>query len=502
MAKNIGKIVQIIGPVVDVSFEQEGNLPNILDALEIKRADGSTLVCEVEQHIGEKTVRAIAMDSTDGLSRGVEVTATGAPIKMPVGEQINGRLMNVTGDTIDGIGLLPKENGYPIHRAAPTYDQLSTESEVLFTGIKVIDLIEPYTKGGKIGLFGGAGVGKTVLIQELINNIAIGYSGISVFAGVGERTREGNDLLREMIEAGIVDYGEEFKKSMEEGGWDLSKVDKNALKNSKLAMVFGQMNEPPGARARVALSGLSVAESYRDGDGSGKGRDILFFIDNIFRFTQAGSEVSALLGRMPSAVGYQPTLATEMGNMQERITSTKNGSITSVQAVYVPADDLTDPAPATTFAHLDATTVLSRKISELGIYPAVDPLESTSRILTAEVVGKAHYETAQRVKQLLQRNKELQDIISILGMDELSEEDKLVVHRARRVQRFLSQPFHVAEAFTGLKGVFVKIEDTIKGFNMIMDGEVDQYPEAAFNLVGTIEDAIAKGEKMLAEAKK
>ena len=502
MAKNIGKIVQIIGPVVDVSFEQEGNLPNILDALEIKRADGSTLVCEVEQHIGEKTVRAIAMDSTDGLSRGVEVVATGAPIKMPVGEQINGRLMNVTGDTIDGIGALPKENGYPIHRAAPTYDQLSTESEVLFTGIKVIDLIEPYTKGGKSGLFGGAGVGKTVLIQELINNIAIGYSGISVFAGVGERTREGNDLLREMIEAGIVDYGEEFKKSMEEGGWDLSKVDTEALKNSKLAMVFGQMNEPPGARARVALSGLSVAESYRDGDGSGKGRDILFFIDNIFRFTQAGSEVSALLGRMPSAVGYQPTLATEMGNMQERITSTKNGSITSVQAVYVPADDLTDPAPATTFAHLDATTVLSRKISELGIYPAVDPLDSTSRILTEEVVGKAHYETAQRVKQLLQRNKELQDIISILGMDELSEEDKLVVHRARRVQRFLSQPFHVAEAFTGLKGVFVKIEDTIKGFNMIMDGEVDQYPEAAFNLVGTIEDAIAKGEKMLAEAKK
>ncbi len=501
MAGNIGKIVQIIGPVVDVSFE-EGNMPNILDALEIKRQDGTTLVCEVEQHIGEKTVRAIAMDSTDGLSRGVEVEATGAPIKMPIGDQIKGRLMNVTGNTIDGIGQLPKENGYPIHRPAPTYDQLSTDSEVLFTGIKVIDLIEPYTKGGKIGLFGGAGVGKTVLIQELINNIAIGYSGISVFAGVGERTREGNDLLREMIEAGIVDYGEEFKKSMEEGGWDLSKVDQEALKNSKLAMVFGQMNEPPGARARVALSGLSVAESFRDGDGTGKGRDILFFIDNIFRFTQAGSEVSALLGRMPSAVGYQPTLATEMGNMQERITSTKNGSITSVQAVYVPADDLTDPAPATTFAHLDATTVLSRKISELGIYPAVDPLESTSRILTEEVVGKAHYDTAQRVKQLLQRNKELQDIISILGMDELSEEDKLVVHRARRVQRFLSQPFHVAEAFTGLKGVFVKIEDTIKGFNMIMDGEVDQYPEAAFNLVGTIEDAIAKGEKMLAEAKK
>ncbi|MCQ2375806.1 MAG: F0F1 ATP synthase subunit beta [Salinivirgaceae bacterium] len=502
MAKNIGKIVQIIGPVVDVSFEQEGSeLPNILDALEIKRNDGTTLVCEVEQHVGEKTVRAIAMDTTDGLSRGMEVVATGSPIKMPVGEQINGRLMNVTGDTIDGIGLLPKENGYPIHRPAPTLDQLSTESEVLFTGIKVIDLIEPYAKGGKIGLFGGAGVGKTVLIQELINNIAIGYSGLSVFAGVGERTREGNDLLREMIEAGIVDYGKEFKESMEAGGWDLSKVDPEALKNSKLAMVFGQMNEPPGARARVALSGLSVAESFRDGDGTGKGRDILFFIDNIFRFTQAGSEVSALLGRMPSAVGYQPTLATEMGNMQERITSTKNGSITSVQAVYVPADDLTDPAPATTFAHLDATTVLSRKIAELGIYPAVDPLESTSRILTPDVVGKTHYETAQRVKQLLQRNKELQDIISILGMDELSEEDKKVVHRARRVQRFLSQPFHVAEPFTGLKGAFVKIEDTIRGFNMIMDGEVDQYPEAAFNLVGTIEEAIAKGEKMLAEAK-
>jgi F-type H+/Na+-transporting ATPase subunit beta len=502
MAKNIGKIIQIIGPVVDVCFEHEGTvLPNILDALEIKRHDGSTLVCEVELHIGEKTVRAIAMDSTDGLSRGVEVISTGSPIRMPVGDQIKGRLMNVTGDTIDGIGSLPKENGYVIHRDAPKLDQLSTESEVLFTGIKVIDLIEPYAKGGKIGLFGGAGVGKTVLIQELINNIAVGYSGISVFAGVGERTREGNDLLREMIESGIVDYGHAFKESMEAGGWDLSKVDMNALQNSKLSMVFGQMNEPPGARARVALSGLSVAESYRDGDGKGKGRDILFFIDNIFRFTQAGSEVSALLGRMPSAVGYQPTLATEMGNMQERITPTKNGEITSVQAVYVPADDLTDPAPATTFAHLDATTVLSRKISELGIYPAVDPLDSTSRILTVEVVGKAHYDTAQRVKMLLQRNKELQDIISILGMDELSEEDKLVVHRARRVQRFLSQPFHVAEAFTGLKGEFVRIEDTIKGFNMIMDGEVDKYPEAAFNLVGTIEQAIAKGEKMLAEAK-
>jgi F-type H+-transporting ATPase subunit beta len=502
MAKNIGKIVQIIGPVVDVSFELEGSeLPNILDALEITRKDGSVLVCEVEQHIGENTVRAIAMESTDGLSRGIEVVATGSPIKMPVGDQIKGRLMNVIGDTIDGIGQLPKENGYTIHRQPPEYKDLSTETEVLFTGIKVIDLIEPYAKGGKIGLFGGAGVGKTVLIQELINNIAVGYSGISVFAGVGERTREGNDLLREMIEAGIVDYGEEFKKSMEEGGWDLSKVDMNALQNSKLSMVFGQMNEPPGARARVALSGLSVAESYRDGDGKGKGKDILFFIDNIFRFTQAGSEVSALLGRMPSAVGYQPTLATEMGNMQERITSTKHGSITSVQAVYVPADDLTDPAPATTFAHLDATTVLSRKIAELGIYPAVDPLDSTSRILSEEVVGKEHYKTAQRVINTLQRYKELQDIISILGMDELSDEDKLIVHRARRVQRFLSQPFHVAEAFTGLKGEFVSIEDTIKGFNMILDGEVDEYPEAAFNLVGTIEQAIEKGKKLIAESK-
>jgi F-type H+-transporting ATPase subunit beta len=503
MATNVGKIIQIIGPVLDVSFEQEGSaLPNILDALEITRKDGSVLVCEVEQHIGENTVRAIAMESTDGLHRGVEVKATGSPIKMPVGDHIKGRLMNVTGDTIDGIGPLSKEGGYPIHRLAPEFKELSTETEVLFTGIKVIDLIEPYAKGGKIGLFGGAGVGKTVLIQELINNIAIGYAGISVFAGVGERTREGNDLLREMIEAGIVDYGEAFRHSMESGGWDLSKVDMNALQNSKLSMVFGQMNEPPGARARVALSGLSVAESYRDGDGKGAGKDILFFIDNIFRFTQAGSEVSALLGRMPSAVGYQPTLATEMGNMQERITSTKTGSITSVQAVYVPADDLTDPAPATTFAHLDATTVLSRKIAELGIYPAVDPLDSTSRILSAEIVGKAHYQTAQRVINTLQRYKELQDIISILGMDELSEDDKLVVHRARRVQRFLSQPFHVAEAFTGMKGEFVPIEETIKGFNMILDGEVDQYPEAAFNLVGTIEQAIAKGEKLMAASKK
>ncbi len=372
----------------------------------------------------------------------------------------------------------------------------------MFTGIKVIDLIEPYSKGGKIGLFGGAGVGKTVLILELINNIAKAYSGLSVFAGVGERTREGNDLLREMLESGVIDYGPEFVQDMLKGGWDLTKVDHKRLRDSKLALVFGQMNEPPGARARVALSGLALAEYFRDGDEQTGGRDILFFMDNIFRFTQAGSEVSALLGRMPSAVGYQPTLATEMGAMQERITSTKRGSITSVQAVYVPADDLTDPAPATTFSHLDATTVLSRKIAEIGIYPAVAPLESTSRILTPEIVGKDHYETAQRVKEILQRYNELLDIIAILGMDELSEEDKLLVHRARRIQRFLSQPFHVAEQFTGRPGAFVPIEDTIKGFKMIMNGDVDKYPEAAFNLVGPIEEAIEKGEKMLADARK
>jgi F-type H+/Na+-transporting ATPase subunit beta len=496
-----GKIAQVIGPVIDVSFDQnDGKLPNILDALVVTRANGQKVILECQKHVGEDTVRTIAMDSTDGLSRGMEVVATGSPIRMPIGEQIRGRLFNVVGEAIDGIGTVSNAGGYTIHRQPPRFEDLSTASEVLFTGIKVIDLIEPYSKGGKIGLFGGAGVGKTVLIMELINNIAKGYSGFSVFAGVGERTREGNDLLREMIESGVIKYGEAFKHDMEKGGWDLSKVDMNELAKSQATLVFGQMNEPPGARARVALSGLTLAEYYRDGDEKSGGRDILFFIDNIFRFTQAGSEVSALLGRMPSAVGYQPTLATEMGAMQERITSTKRGSITSVQAVYVPADDLTDPAPATTFAHLDATTVLSRKIAELGIYPAVDPLDSTSRILTAAVVGDEHYNTAQRVKSTLQRYKELQDIIAILGMDELSEEDKLVVSRARRVQRFLSQPFHVAEQFTGLKGVFVTIEDTIKGFNMIMDGEVDEYPEAAFNLVGTIEDAIEKGKKMLAEA--
>ncbi|WP_200975731.1 F0F1 ATP synthase subunit beta [Echinicola sp. 20G] len=498
---NTGKITQVIGPVVDISFEG-GKLPNILDALEITKENGQKVVLEVQQHLGEDRVRTIAMDSSEGLVRGMAAVDMGAPISVPTGEGIKGRLFNVVGEPIDGLPKVDSANRLPIHRHAPKFEDLSTSTEVLYTGIKVIDLIEPYAKGGKIGLFGGAGVGKTVLIQELINNIAKAYSGLSVFAGVGERTREGNDLLREMIESGIVTYGDDFVESLEnEGGWDLSKVDIEKLKDSKATFVFGQMNEPPGARARVALTGLTLAEYYRDGEGDGAGKDILFFIDNIFRFTQAGSEVSALLGRMPSAVGYQPTLATEMGAMQERITSTKHGSITSVQAVYVPADDLTDPAPATTFAHLDATTVLSRKIAELGIYPAVDPLDSTSRILEPGILGDEHYDCATRVKELLQRYKELQDIIAILGMEELSEEDKLVVHRARRVQRFLSQPFHVAEQFTGLKGVLVDIKDTIKGFTMIMDGELDHLPEAAFNLVGNIDDAIAKGEKMLAEVK-
>jgi len=498
---NKGKVTQIIGPVVDVSFEDDAHLPQILNALEVERPDGSKLVLEVQNHLGEDRVRTIAMDSTEGLQRGADVIDTGEAISMPVGDDTKGRLFNVVGQAIDGIPQPSGKSKLPIHRQAPKFEELSSSTEVLYTGIKVIDLIEPYAKGGKVGLFGGAGVGKTVLIQELINNIAKAYSGLSVFAGVGERTREGNDLLREMLESGIVTYGDDFLKSMEEGDWDLDKVDQEKIKDSKATFVFGQMNEPPGARARVALSGLTLAENFRDGDGTGKGKDILFFIDNIFRFTQAGSEVSALLGRMPSAVGYQPTLATEMGAMQERITSTKRGSITSVQAVYVPADDLTDPAPATTFSHLDAQTVLSRKISELGIYPAVDPLDSNSRIMTADILGKEHYDTAQRVKLTLQRYKELQDIIAILGMDELSEEDRLLVARARRVQRFLSQPFFVAEQFTGLPGVFVDIKDTIKGFNEIMDGKHDHLPEAAFNLVGTIEDAVEKGEKLLAQAK-
>ena len=506
MSNLSGRISQIIGPVVDVWFDLSGEevsrqLPRIHDALVIRKKDGRTLITEVQQHIGEDTVRTVAMDSTDGLQRGMEVINTGKPITMPVGEQIRGRVMNVVGDCIDGMKPLDMAGAFPIHREPPKFEDLKTSQEVLFTGIKVIDLLEPYLKGGKIGLFGGAGVGKTVLIKELINNIAKKHNGFSVFAGVGERTREGNDLLREMIESGVIRYGDEFLKSMEEGHWDLSKVDYNEVPKSQVAMVFGQMNEPPGARSSVALSGLTLAESFRDSKGTDGPKDILFFIDNIFRFTQAGSEVSALLGRMPSAVGYQPTLATEMRQMQERITSTNYGSITSVQAVYVPADDLTDPAPATTFTHLDATTVLSRKITELGIYPAVDPLESTSRILDPNIVGQEHYDTAQRVKQILQKNKELQDIISILGMDELSDEDKLTVNRARRVQRFLSQPFAVAEQFTGVPGVMVSIEDTIKGFNMILDGEVDYLPEQAFLNVGTIEEAIKKGEAILASVK-
>jgi len=481
--------------------KDEVKLPAIHDALSIDRGNGKELIVEIQQHIGENTVRTVAMDSTDGLRRGLKAVAMGTAISMPIGDQVKGRLMNVIGDSIDGMKSLDKKGAYPIHREPPKFEDLTTSQEILSTGIKVIDLLEPYSKGGKIGLFGGAGVGKTVLIMELINNIAKGHNGFSVFAGVGERTREGNDLLREMIDSGVIRYGEEFKKSMEEGDWDLSKIDYSEVEKSQATLVFGQMNEPPGARSSVALSGLTVAESFRDGGGEG-GRDILFFIDNIFRFTQAGSEVSALLGRMPSAVGYQPTLATEMGIMQERITSTKNGSITSVQAVYVPADDLTDPAPATTFSHLDATTVLSRKISELGIFPAVDPLESTSRILDPLVVGEDHYNTAQRVKQILQRNKELQDIISILGMEELSEEDRLVVNRARKVQRFLSQPFYMAAQFTGIPGVMVPIAETIRGFKMILDGDLDYLPEMAFLSVGTIDDAIAKGQKLIEQSKK
>ena len=496
MSENIGYISQVIGPVVDVSYEKaEHSIPKIYDALKINRSDGKMLVVEVQQHIGEDTVRTVAMDSTDGISRGMKVKSLGMPISMPVGNQVKGRLLNVIGDPIDGMKPLDKTGAEPIHRNPPKFEDLATSNEILFTGIKVIDLLAPYLKGGKIGLFGGAGVGKTVVIMELINNIAKKHNGFSVFAGVGERTREGNDLLREMIESGVIRYGKEFKEGMERGDWDLSKVDYEELAKSQATLVFGQMNEPPGARSSVALSGLTIAESFRDNSGD-SGSDILFFMDNIFRFTQAGSEVSALLGRMPSAVGYQPTLASEMGIMQERIASTKNGSITSVQAVYVPADDLTDPAPATTFTFLDATTVLDRKISELGIYPAVDPLNSTSRILDPNITGVEHYNTAQRVKQLLQRFKELQDIIAILGMEELSDEDKLVVNRARRVQRFLSQPFFMAEAFTNTPGVMVSIDDTIKGFNMIMDGEVDHLPEQAFLNVGTIEDAIAKAEKM------
>ncbi|XZQ51034.1 MAG: F0F1 ATP synthase subunit beta [Candidatus Karelsulcia muelleri] len=488
-----GKIRQIRGPVIDVSFENESSLPNLYDSLEVFNKEKKKIILEVQQHIGDCTVRCISMDITDGLKRGQDVISLGTTISMPVGEEINGRVFNVVGDTIDGLGPLKKSKRLSIHRDPPKFEELSTNLNILYTGIKVIDLIEPYIKGGKIGLFGGAGVGKTVLIQELINNIAKSYGGLSVFAGVGERTREGNDLLREMIYSGIIKYGNSFLKEMTNGKWDLTKVDKTELKKSKATFVFGQMNEPPGARARVVLSGLTLAEYYRDSQG----RDVLFFIDNIFRFTQAGSELSALLGRMPSAVGYQPTLASEMGTMQERITSTKNGSITSIQAVYIPADDLSDPAPATTFAHLDATTVLSRKIASLGIYPAVDPLSSTSRILSKEVLGNDHYLCAQRVKKILQRYQELQDIIAILGIEELSEEDKLIVHRARRVQRFLSQPFNVAEQFTGITGKLVNLKDTIEGFNLILDGKLDNIAEIHFNLKGTINEVIDSSKEKI-----
>ncbi len=493
-ASATGRVVQVVGPVVDVAFTAD-SVPGILNALEIDRGDLGVLVLEVQQHLGEHRVRAVAMDSTDGLTRGAEVTDTGQGIAMPVGPDIRGRLFNVVGRAIDGLPQPTAESRLPIHREPPPFSELSTTVEMLETGIKVVDLIQPYSRGGKIGLFGGAGVGKTVLIMELINNIAKAHEGLSVFAGVGERTREGNDLLREMIESGVMQYGEAFKEAMEEGRWDLSKVDMDLINESNISLVFGQMNEPPGARARVGLSGLTIAEYFRDLGG----RDVLLFVDNIFRFTQAGSEVSALLGRMPSAVGYQPTLATEMGEMQERITSTKSGSITSVQAIYVPADDLTDPAPATAFAHLDATTVLSRRIASLGLYPAIDPLDSNSTILTPRVVGDDHYETAQDVKELLQRYKELQDIIAILGMDELSDEDKQAVQRARRAERYMSQPLFVAEQFTGTPGKYVKIEDTIRGFRMILSGELDHLPEGAFTYKGVIEDVIEAGEAMLNE---
>ncbi len=500
MSANYGTVTQVIGPVIDVSFEGgKENIPPIYTALKVERDNGEELVLEVEQHIGEDTVRCVAMESTDGVRRGVKVMNLDRPIAVPTGNQVKGRLLNVIGEPIDMLGELNRENLRPIHQPAPEFEDLAISQEILYTGIKVIDLLEPYSKGGKIGLFGGAGVGKTVLIMELINNIAKGHDGFSVFTGVGERTREGNDLLREMIESGVIKYGEKFEEGMKQGEWNLNDVDQESLKNSQSTLVFGQMNEPPGARLRVALSGLTVAEQFRDSDGGGK--EVLLFIDNIFRFTQAGSEVSALLGRMPSAVGYQPTLSSEMGALQERITSTKQGSITSVQAIYVPADDLTDPAPATTFSFLDATTVLSRKIAELGIYPAVDPLDSTSRILDPNIIGEEHYNVAQSVKQLLQKYNELQDIIAILGVDELSDEDKLVVARARRAQRYLSQPFHVAEQFTGLKGVMVPLSETIRGFKMILSGELDNLPEQAFLNVGTIDEAIAKGKKMMEEVK-
>src|SRR5215210_1709786 len=494
-----GRVVQIIGPVVDVEFE-EGHLPPIYQALRVvsEGFDVPTpinVVCEVQQHLGEGRVRTVSMLPTDGMVRGMKAIDTGGPITMPVGEGTLGRVLNVIGQPVDNLGDVKAGTRYPIHRHAPDFAEQATELQMFETGIKVIDLIQPFLRGGKIGLFGGAGVGKTVLIMELINNIAKARSGFSVFAGVGERTREGNDLLREMVESKVINFGESFYKNMEEtGAFDMTKVDMKAIEESKVALIYGQMTEPPGARLRVALSGLTVAEYFRD-----QGMDVLLFVDNIFRFTQAGSEVSALLGRMPSAVGYQPNLASEMGEMQERITSTKTGAVTSIQAVYVPADDYTDPAPATTFAHLDAVTALSRQIAELGIYPAVDPLASNSRILDPRIVGDEHYQTAQDVKRVLQRYKELQDIIAILGLDELSEEDKLAVSRARKIQRFFSQPFFVAAQFTGLEGKYVKLEDTIRGFREILDGKCDDLPEQAFFLQGTIEDVRKRAQEIASQ---
>jgi len=490
-----GKVVQVIGPVLDIEYPAE-QLPEILNAVSVKNDDGSIdLTAEVAQHLGSNLVRAVSMQPTDGVVRGMEAVDLGEPISVPVGEATLGRVLSVLGEPVDTLGPVEAQERWPIHREAPAFEDQATSTEMFETGIKVVDLVHPYTRGGKTGLFGGAGVGKTVLIQELINNVAVQGGGFSVFAGVGERTREGNDLLREMVEAGVVNFGEGFLENYEEtGNFDLTKVDHAALKDSKAALIYGQMTEPPGARLRVGLSALTVAEYFRDVEG----RDVLLFVDNIFRFTQAGSEVSALLGRMPSAVGYQPNLATEMGALQERITSTKKGSITSVQAIYVPADDLTDPAPATAFAHLDATTTLSRAIVEKGIYPAIDPLDSTSKILEPAIVGDEHYAVARQVQQVLQRYKDLQDIIAILGVEELSEEDKLVVARARKIERFLSQPFFVATQFTGLEGRYVKIEDTVEGFKTILSGDLDELPEQAFLMVGTIDEAVDKGKKLLA----
>ena len=500
-SRAVGQVVQVIGPVLDIEFPAD-QLPDILDAVHIRRDAGNEgveidITAEVAQHVGSNQIRAIAMSPTDGVMRGMEAHATGGVISVPVGEATLGRVLNVLGQPVDELGPVESQERWGIHRQAPSFEEQLTSTEMFETGIKVVDLLEPYTRGGKTGLFGGAGVGKTVLIQELINNVAVEAGGFSVFAGVGERTREGNDLLREMVESGVIDYGETFKEHYEETGeFDLGRVDRESLKNSKTALIYGQMTEPPGARLRVGLAGLTVAEYFRDVEG----RDVLLFIDNIFRFTQAGSEVSALLGRMPSAVGYQPNLATEMGELQERITSTRKGSITSVQAIYVPADDITDPAPAAVFAHLDANTVLSREISNMGIYPAIDPLESTSKILDPRVVGEEHYGVARQVQQVLQRYKDLQDIIAILGVDELSEDDRLVVARARKIQRYLSQPFFVATQFTGLEGRYVKVADTIEGFQRILTGEMDELPEQAFLMVGTLDEAVDKGKKMMEAA--